>query len=270
MKLYSTGTRHRLPVASTIFLFLLVLASWADAKSRPLRDVDSVGTLQVNGTLHKKFSPVDCPAGTPATTVCFSDRPNRDEVVRGLGEVTFAPYTLFWDGFGSPCGSIHAQIPILVAGKGEIDLAPAVSGCWSGDDFPPTPFTISGGSGRYAGASGSGVLNFHTASITGPRTGTRSVSWTGTLNVAGVTFDTTPPQIAGVRSKVVKTRSAAGTRVRYSVSARDATDGPVPAVCLPKSGSVFRVGRTRVTCTPIDTSGNVATARFFITVKRIR
>jgi hypothetical protein len=270
MKLYSTGTRRWLPGASTILLFLLALVGYADGKGRPLRDVDSVGTLQVKGTLHKKFAPVDCPAGTPATTNCFHDVPSRSEVVRGLGEVTFAPYTLFWDGFGSPCGSVRAQIPILVAGKGQIDLAPAVTGCWSGDNFPPTPFTISGGSGRYAGASGSGVLDFHTASITGPQSGTRSVTWTGTLNVAGLTFDTTPPLIVGARSKVVKTRAVAGMRVRYSVSAKDATDGPVPAACLPKSGSVFRVGRTRVTCATTDSSGKAATERFFITVKRNR
>ena len=68
----------------------------------------------------------------------------------------------------------------------------------------------------------------------------------------------------------MKTRLAAGARVRYSVSATDATDGTLPAVCLPKSGSVFPVGRTTVTCTPVDSSGNTATARFVITVKRAR
>jgi HYR domain len=61
---------------------------------------------------------------------------------------------------------------------------------------------------------------------------------------------------------------AAGARVRYRVSARDATDGPVPAVCLPRSGSVFRVGRTSVGCSAVDTSGNAATARFVVTVRR--
>ena len=58
--------------------------------------------------------------------------------------------------------------------------------------------------------------------------------------------------------------------VSYSVNATDATDGPVPAACLPKSGSVFPVGRTTVTCTPVDGSGNTATARFAISVKRVR
>jgi hypothetical protein len=244
-----------------------VLASVSVAATRA--DADSIGTLQVNGALHKKFGPVDCPADTPAATTCFSDRPSRDDVIPGLGTVTFAPYTFFWDGFGSPCGSVHAQIPIVVAGKGEIDLALAFAGCWSRDDFPPAAVTVSGGSGRYAGASGSGVLVFHTANITGPQAGSRSVTWTGTLNVPGLAFDTTPPRIAGATSKLVKTRVAA-LRVRYSVSARDATDGPVPVACLPRSGSVFRAGRTSVTCSAVDGSGNAATASFVITIKRGR
>jgi HYR domain-containing protein len=249
-------------------LFAAVLGSLAVAAARA--DADSLGTLQVNGTLLVKFGAVDCAAGTPATTKCFGDVPLRGDVVAGLGEVTFAPTTLYWDNYGSPCGHVHVQIPILVAGKGEIDLAVAVTGCWTGDNFPPAAVTVSGGSGRYAGASGSGVLEFHTANITGPLAGNRNVTWTGTLDVAGVTFDTTPPQITGATSRVVKTRLAAGKRVRYSVSAADATDGPVPAACLPNSGSLFRVRRTTVTCTAVDGSGNTATARFVITVKRVR
>jgi HYR domain len=262
-----SGDRANEPMTRA-FLLVAVLGSLAVAAARA--DADSVGTLQVNVTLLKKFGPVDCAAGTPATTNCFSDIPLRGAVVPGLGEVTFAPYTLYWDNFGSPCGHVHAQIPILVTGKGEIDLAVAVTGCWTGDNFPPAAVTVSGGTGRYAGASGSGMLEFHTANITGPLSGNRGVTWTGTVNVPGLTFDTTPPQIAGATSKVVKTRLARGTRVRYSVSATDATDGQVPAACLPKSGNVFRVGRTTVTCTSVDGSGNTATAHFVITVKRVR
>ena len=251
-----------------LLLLAVVLGSLTIAAAGA--DADSIGTLQVSATLFKQFGPVDCPAGNPATTVCFADRPSRDDIVSGLGHVTFAPYTLYWDDFGSPCGHVHGQIPVLVAGKGEIDLAFGVTGCWSGDNFPPAAVTVSGGSDRYAGASGSGTLEFHTANITGPLTGSRSVTWSGTLNVPGLTFDTTPPQIAGAKSRVVKTRSARGTRVGYAVSATDATDGALPATCLPRSGTVFRVGRTTVTCTSADSSGNSATARFVVTVKRVR
>jgi len=101
------------------------------------------------------------------------------------------------------------------------------------------------------------MLAFSPPTFTGPGAGNRVIAWTGTLNVPGLTFDTTPPQIAGATAKVVKTRKAAGTRVTYSVSAADATDGPLTAACFPKSGSVFAVGRTSVNCSAVDSSGNL-------------
>jgi hypothetical protein len=100
--------------------------------------------------------------------------------------------------------------------------------------------------------------------------GRSALTWTGTLNVAGVTFDTTSPHIAGALPKVAKARTAAGARVRFAVSAIDETDGAVPAMCRPKSGSLFRVGRTIVTCAAVDRSGNTTAAHFAISVKRDR
>jgi HYR domain len=252
-------------------LFAAVLGSLAVAGAPA--NADSVGTLQANGVFNNTFSPVNCPADTPTTTACHGNASARANLIPGLGKVTMGSYTLVLDDFASACTRVHAQIPILVAGKGEIDLAMPTSGCITPDQlasrFPPIEVTVSGGSGRYAGASGSGVLNFQTH-ITGPEMGRATVTWTGALNVDGLTFDTTPPQITGAKSKTAKTRKAAGTRVSYSVSATDATDGKVPVTCRPKSGKVFRVGRTTVTCTAVDSSGNTATKRFVITVKRVR
>jgi hypothetical protein len=254
-----------------LLLIAAVLGSLAVAAARG--DADSVGTLQVNGTFNNNFFPVTCPAGTPATTACHGNTSAHANLIRGLGKVTMGSYTLVLDDFASACTRVHAQIPIVIAGKGEIDLAMPTSGCITPDQlasrFPPIEVTVSGGSGLYAGASGSGVLNFQTH-ITGPEMGRATITWPGTLNVAGLNFDTTPPQIAGAKSKTAKTRKAAGTRVGYSVSAADATDGKVPVTCRPKSGKVFRVGRTTVTCTAVDSSGNTATKRFVITVKRVR
>jgi hypothetical protein len=53
------------------------------------------------------------------------------------------------------------------------------------------------------------------------------------------------PVLHGAVSKIVRTKS-----------------------CKPRSGNRFRVGKTVVKCTAADTSGNVATAAFKITVKR--
>jgi hypothetical protein len=229
---------------------------------------DSVGTLQVSRALiTTRFGDAVCPTGTPATTSCY--RNVGGGVVAGLGKVTTA-YTLVYDDFGSVCAHVHAEIPIVVAGKGEIDLAMRSPGCITSDDpghFPAT-VTVSGGSGLYANAAGSGALE--TYSTHGAGGGTGANTWTGNLDVAGLRFDTTPPRIAGATSKTVTTRASAGARVRYSVHAVDATDGLVPAACLPKSGGVFRVGRTTVRCTAIDGSGNRATAHFVIGVMRVR
>jgi len=254
-----------------LLLFAAVLGSLAIAAARA--GADTIGTFQVNGTFATKFDRVDCPAGTPATTACHRSVTVFAELFPGLGEVTVT-HTVVLDDFGSACMQLHAQVPIVVAGKGEIDLAARSTGCVTPDQLGSAgvsmEFTVSGGSVRYAGASGSGVLGYRNHDQTGPESGSSTITWTGTLNVDGVTFDTTPPQIAGATAKVVKTRLAAGARVRYSVSATDATDGPVPAACLPKSGSLFRVGRTTVSCSSVDGSGNTATARFVITVKRVR
>jgi hypothetical protein len=252
-----------------ILLLAAALGSLAVAAARA--DADSVDTLPVNGSWSSAFSQVDCPAGTPATTNCYGIVSIGGAVVRGLGQVTTVPNLVLFDNFGTACARRHAQIQILVAGKGEIDLATKSSVCIAPDQY--TRFldevTVTGGSGRYAGASGSGLMDVQIHE-TGPGSGNSRVTWTGSLSVAGVTFDTTPPQIGGATSKLVKTRLAAGARVRYSVSATDATDGSVPATCRPKSGSLFRLGRTTVTCTASDSSGNTAIARFAVTVKRVR
>jgi hypothetical protein len=253
-----------------LLLFVAVLGSLSVAAARA--DADTIGTLQVNGTLIVKFAPIACSAGIPATTSCHSEISIRSDLFPGLGVVTTS-YTLTLDNFGTTCTSVHAEtIPIVVAGKGTINLKTSIPTCVTSDQlasrFPPLEFTVIGGSGRYAGASGSGVLNFQNT-ITNPETGFSSQTLTGTLNVPGLAFDLTPPEIVGAVSKVVKTRLAKGARIRYSVTATDATDGVVAAACLPKSGSFFPIGRTTVSCSPIDSSGNAATARFVITVKRV-
>ena len=42
----------------------------------------------------------------------------------------------------------------------------------------------------------------------------------------------------------------------------------MPAVCRPKSGSRFKIGKTTVRCEATDSSANVAKASFTVTVKR--
>jgi hypothetical protein len=128
--------------------------------------------------------------------------------------------------------------------------------------------TITGGSGRYAGASGGGTIAQESK---GPPSWRGTDSWTGTLVVQGLDFDLTPPTVAGARDTTVRApQGAKRARVRYAVSANDQVEGAVRVACRPRSGSWFSVGRTRVGCSAADTSGNESTASFVVTVKRAR
>jgi hypothetical protein len=151
---------------------------------------------------------------------------------------------------------------LSVAGKGEIVLAVSVGArCgawWSG----PEEFTITGGTGRFAGASGKGTREY---SI-GPAAPAIE-SWTGTLEVPGLTFDVTAPNLHGAASKTARAQKGAkSARVTFDVTATDGVDGALPVSCKPKSGSRFSLGRTAVRCAATDSSGNAAKAAFTVTV----
>jgi len=163
---------------------------------------------------------------------------------------------------------------LSIARKGDLDLAVAQhSGCLAQENVPgasPQTFTVTGGSGVFAGASGSGTV---TRVAGPPGVNVPGIdTWTGTVVVPGeINLDLTAPTISGATSKVVRApRSAKSVRVRFRVTAADDVDGSVPVLCRPSSGSRFRIGRTPVTCSATDAAANTATARFTVTVKRSR
>jgi hypothetical protein len=145
----------------------------------------------------------------------------------------------------------------------------------------PTSFSVTGGSGAYASASGAGSF---TAGVT-PDGDDLAIdtddmhdwiqdTWTGTLTVPGATFDLTPPVISGAASKLVHIgKTARSARLEYHVSATDAVDGKVPVRCTPPSGSGLRIGhrsmvRKTVHCSATDSSANTAHASFTVTFER--
>ena len=231
----------------------------------------NTGTFAIAAELPVRYPQKPCPPGTPTTIECFSR--SGSATIRGLGTVTESwPYTID----GVPVGCAVDQVRLLpatvllsVAGKGEIVLQVNGSDCI--DRRPPAPvqgverFTISGGSGRYAGASGGGTIA-HVSN--GPPVWPGRDTWTGTLLVPGLDFDLTAPVVTARDRTVRAPRGKKRVRVKYAVSARDDVDGAIHAVCRPKSGSWFRVGRTRVRCSATDTSGNASRATFVVTVKR--
>jgi hypothetical protein len=127
-------------------------------------------------------------------------------------------------------------------------------------------FTITGGSGAYAGASGGGTVETHS---NGPPNFSGVDVWTGTLIVPGYAFDLTAPTIKGAKNRTVRVaRLARHARVTYAVTAQDDVDPIVPATCSPRSGSRFHLGSTRVHCSATDTSGNTRKATFTVTIRR--
>ena len=78
--------------------------------------------------------------------------------------------------------------------------------------------------------------------------------------------DSTPPVITVPAPQTVTAQGPLGAVVTYTATAVDDLEGPVPAVCLPASGTLFPNGATTVSCTAADSVGNTATASFVVTV----
>jgi hypothetical protein len=198
-------------------------------------------------------------------------------LVPGLGAVT-ENYE-FPVGLGPPwCAvgfgeALASSSRFVVAGKGEIHFALAEGGCIAQEEpiYNQTQaYRITGGTGIYAGASGSGTVERKLGGPTATgRHGTET--WTGTLSVPGLEFDVTAPTLSGARGKTVSApRRAKTVRVRFTVTASDDVDGTLPVTCRPRSGSRFKLGKTRVTCSATDKSGNTSAAKFIVTVRARR
>jgi hypothetical protein len=264
--------------------FLALLTALATAAALPsyggARSGASTGALALHAELSWHGSDGECPAGTPSGIECHP-HPGGPGLVSGLGEVTQQYlYPVVLDPPDPECraaGGLNlADYPasLIVKGKGEVHLwVKGINECLSG---PPSDtvvnntqsYTVTGGSGAYAGASGSGTVT-HVAhrNIYGHADGTDT--WSGTLYVPGLNFDVTAPTITGAVNKIVRApRSAKRIRVRFQLAAQDDVDGSVPVACKPRSGSRFRLGRTRVRCSATDGSGNTASGHFTVRVKR--
>jgi len=194
----------------------------------------------------------------------------------GLGVVS-STYAFYVDNVSPPCETgfgkaLSYPIRLTVVAKGDIDLAVAAGPCVEEQSIrvQTQSFTVTGGTGAYAGATGSGSLTRVLGEDTGSGRAGRE-TWAGTLTVPGLDFDLTAPTVSGATSRTVRTRRGVKrARVTYQVTARDDRDGVVQATCAPRSGSRFRLGRTRVTCEAVDSSANAARASFTINVKKGR
>ncbi len=116
------------------------------------------------------------------------------------------------------------------------------------------------------------VVNPPSGSVFFPGTTTVvATGWdaSGNTNVCSFTvtiLDNKPPTIACPPDRTVVAAGPNGTQVYYTAVATDNCD-PNPVVnFFPPSGTLFPIGQTPVTCTAKDSSGNIATCVFNITV----
>ena len=162
----------------------------------------ATGTLELRASLGLVSDLGECPPGVDgdacAARTGQGSRP-------GLGSVS---ETYIWSyrmgpptcpsGVGKPLATTGR---LVVVGKGEILFALA-DGARCIDQEPlrnePQDFTITGGTGTYDGASGSGTLERALVRAVGTE------RWIGTLGVPGLEFDMTPPRLSGATSKTVR------------------------------------------------------------------
>jgi hypothetical protein len=262
--------RHRnvWPVALLVAT-AVALPVASGASGAPMR---ASGTLQLRGAFKDTLYENACPPGAPrsSNTECFTVAGHA--LVPGLGKATVTWMLIADVSSGLSCQHFDfTTIVVEVAGKGKIEasLTDPKTLCWPRPPAVYGPFegTITGGSGRYAGASGNlQVTENFTDEVGGA--GDIVETWVATLIVPGPEFDLTPPTVQGAHNRTVRVPTAKPVRVRYRVTAKDAEDGLVPMSCTPRSGSLFKRGRTTVRCSATDASGNTAKARFVVTVKR--
>ncbi|MGE5462149.1 MAG: HYR domain-containing protein [Syntrophothermus sp.] len=111
----------------------------------------------------------------------------------------------------------------------------------SGSTFPLGTTQVNCSVSDSGGLTTSGMFNVTVRDTTAP-----------TLNLSNVTAEATGPS---------------GAAVSYTASATDAVDGAVTPTCSPTSGSTFALGTTTVNCSASDSSGNVVSNSFTVTVQ---
>jgi hypothetical protein len=253
-------------LALAVLATAVAVAATVQVASGGAKTGATTGSLAFGAALAMTSTPGPCPPGSPPDADLCAARTGSG-AIRGLGRVS-ETYTFFVQ--EGDCDRVfETTVRLEVAGKGELQLAlDRYQGeCVSSSLYLSRAFTITGGSGIYAGASGGGTVSHQVVASGGGPVG-RDL-WTGTLSVPGLEFDLTPPTLSGAVNKTVRARKGSKrVRVTYRVTASDAVDGSVPVSCRPRSGSRFKIGRSVVTCSATDTSANAQMGRFRVIVKR--
>src|SRR4029079_5095330 len=79
--------------------------------------------------------------------------------------------------------------------------------------------------------------------------------------------DNTPPLLSVPADSVAEATNSSGRVIIDKVSGSDIVDGTIDVLCGPLSGSMFPIGKTKVSCKGADKAGNVGMASFSIKVQ---
>lgn len=268
-------TRLRICLVLTVAPVLALLAASAFVSSAGAGNgVQTATSTSLQVALTWRGGDAACPTGYPATTECHP-HPGGPTAIPGLGFVSQSLlFAVDLAPAGCPTGTQKAlsyPARLMVKNRGTILMSVAASDTCADIGVPllsvPQSFTITGGTGVFAGASGSGVV---TRTHVGCCPGFGTDNWKATITAPDFVVDLTPPRIRGARNRVVYAPADAERfRVRYTVTARDAVDGLLRPTCRPRSGSRFRVGRrTTIRCSASDRSANISRAKFKVIVRR--
>ena len=148
--------RRPLHLLIAAFALLAAAAGVTRVSGSPQR---AAGTLELRALFNVEGTRVDCALGVPTTTVCVQTVGTG--TVSGLGQAN-VEYLALDDYTNFDCLHVSWTAALItVVGKGQIEVS--LTDPYSCHPHPDrrattTDFTVTGGSGMYAGASGSGTV----------------------------------------------------------------------------------------------------------------
>jgi len=201
-----------------------VIAATAALAVTTAAGATAADTLNLNASLALSWQFNEpCPPGVPNRGQ-GCDHATGTVRIRGLGTtageeyMSFDPATVRRDGGGAAT--------FTVGSRGTISFS------FSGN-FRTATYTVTGGTGAFAGASGTGTINGVDLELGGPNV---AQSWSGTLNAPATHFDTTPPQLSIGKAKV-KRAGAHRYRIKIPFRASDDSGGPIDYELVVRGGT---------------------------------
>ncbi len=155
--------KHRRGGAVVVVAALVILATAQPALASPTRADSSTarnGSVRFAAIYREKVAFIACPAGTPPTTVCvhiygvgLASHLGRSVEVDNTSQIDFST---------TPCATLTNPLTTLHAANGDVvDYTATGHVCSTGVQGQSTlsgTYTVTGGTGRFEGASGGGTF----------------------------------------------------------------------------------------------------------------